>query len=120
MNIETVRYYERRGLMDKPDKPAQGWRVYGDDALRRIRFIKRAQSLGFSLDEIAELLALRESSHTIACERAAQRVRGKIEDLAGRIAELASMRDELSALVGRCEQRGPSASCAILDAFDGN
>lgn len=119
VNVETVRYYERRGLLVKPEKPTQGWRVYGDDALRRIRFIKRAQALGFSLDEISELLGWQAMKTPEACERTAEKTRAKIEELESRIAELESMRDTLGDLVGICDRRGPTANCSILEAFDG-
>ena len=119
VNVETVRYYERRGLLEKPVKPRQGWRVYGDDALRRIRFIKRAQGLGFSLDEISELLSLHARRNPGACEQAVHATRAKIEEIDGKIAELTGMRNELGSLVATCQRTGPSASCAILEAFDG-
>ncbi len=120
VNVETVRYYERRGLLEKPTKPSQGWRVYGDDALRRIRFIKRAQGLGFSLDEIAELLVLRATRNSSACAQASEKTRVKIEEIGGRISDLAAMRDALQALVDKCDASGPSSDCAVLRALDGD
>lgn len=113
VGIETVRYYQRRGLMPVP--PATGAvRRYGDDALKRLRFIRHAQRAGFSLDEIAELLAL-DAGNDRARVRALAAAR--VAALDARIAELAAARDALQRLARTCA-RGSAGRCPILAAFD--
>lgn len=119
VGVETVRYYQRRGLMNEPKRPsggglAGGVRRYGDDDVRRLRFIKTAQTAGFTLEEIGELLALdatddRPRAHEIARER--------IVALDARIAELQAARAALVRLADRCAFSG-SGPCPILTAFE--
>src|SRR4051812_24328689 len=102
VNVETVRYYQRRGLMSVPPRPMGGQRRYPDEALRQITFIRRAQDLGFTLDEITSLLVLaREGDWREARDYADQ----KREALAARVAELNRMRRQLARLVRRCDER---------------
>src|SRR5216683_4234358 len=84
VNRETVRYYERRRLLPRPSRSVSGYRVFSDDALRRLRFIRHAKALGFSLNEISELLVLRVNS-VDACDRVRSRTRAKIADIDGKI-----------------------------------
>lgn len=117
VRIDTVRYYERRGLMPEPRRSASGYRNYDADAVRRLRFIRRAQALGFTLDEIGELLALRADPANHAEVRATAQAR--LADIDGRIRELAVLRDSLSQLVRDCaaaDRRG--AACPILDVLE--
>lgn len=113
VNLETIRYYERRGLLQRPARSAAGYRQFAPEAARRLRFIKRAQELGFSLDEIRELLALgnqpRQNRTTIR-----MRAQRKIEDINQRIGALSAMRSGLRQLVNQCERCGPSAECPIV------
>ena len=115
VNTQTLRYYERRGLLPKPPRRGSGYRDYAPDAVRIVRFIKRAQELGFSLDEIEELVRLRG---TRAADR--HRVRAiaerKIADIDARIAHLQSMRDALDQAVQSC-RRGGRAECPIIEAL---
>ncbi len=117
VNLETIRYYERRGLLPKPARTAAGYRQFAPDAARRLRFIKRAQQLGFSLAEICELLALgtqpRQNRATIR-----MRAQEKIEDINGKIAGLTAMKTILHELVNQCENCGPSARCPIVASLD--
>jgi MerR family mercuric resistance operon transcriptional regulator len=117
VNLETVRYYERRGLLPKPPRTQAGYRQFSPDAARRLRFIKRAQELGFSLDEVQELLALRIEPRK---NRAAIRSRAqtKIADIDRKIAALTDMKATLLDLALRCKQCGPSADCPILASLD--
>src|SRR5215467_5078830 len=87
VNVETVRYYERRGLLPKPPRGASGYRLFPPEALRRLQFIRRAQELGFSLDEICELLALRMSPKA-RCAAVKARAEAKIADIESRISTL--------------------------------
>lgn len=118
VNAQTLRYYERRGLLPRPNRRGSGYREYSADAVRIVRFIKRAQELGFSLDEIEDLVRLRGVKRT---ER--QRVRAiaqrKIAEIDSKIQRLRSMRGALDHLVHACEQGGP-AECQIIEALNGD
>jgi MerR family mercuric resistance operon transcriptional regulator len=116
VNAQTLRYYERRGLLARPPRRGSGYREYPADAVRIVRFIKKAQELGFSLDEIEELVRLRGVRRG---ER--HRVRAiaerKIADIDQKIARLQSMRGALDQLVDACH-KGGAVDCAIIDALD--
>ena len=117
VNVQTVRYYERRGLLHDPRHRGDGYREYGDVTLERLRFIRRAQELGFTLAEITGLLALRLDPHTTAAEVKA-RAEEKIGEIEGRIRDLTRIRDALSHLAGRCRGgRAPAGDCPLLDAL---
>src|SRR5262245_11841941 len=117
VNLETIRYYERRGLIPKPARTAAGYRQFSPDAARRLRFIKRAQELGFSLDEGRELMALgptpRQNRTTIRA-----RAQVKIDDINRKIVALTAMKETLRELVNRCQHCGPSAECPIVASLD--
>jgi Hg(II)-responsive transcriptional regulator len=118
VNVQTIRYYERRGLLPAPPRRISGYRELAPDTVRRIRFIKRAQDLGFSLDEVAELLKLRTARpHT------RQRVRGiaerRLEQVERKIAELQAMRNALRTLVQHCHSGG-TLECPIIEALEGS
>jgi Cu(I)-responsive transcriptional regulator len=116
VNTQTLRYYERRGLLPKPPRRGSGYREYPDDAVRIVRFIKRAQELGFSLDEVEELVRLRGVRRG---ER--QRVRAiaerKIGQIDQKISQLQAMRTALAHLVDSCHHGG-AAECPIIDALN--
>ena len=114
VNVETVRYYQRRGLIHEPRKPPGGHRRYPDDTLRRIGFIRRAQHLGFTLDEIGLLL---EQSDGPACKEARQVAEKRLEVVESRLAELERMRDELARLIAEC--RRSRTSGPLLDHLFG-
>jgi len=117
VNVQTLRYYERRGLLPTPPRRTSGYRDFPDDAVRVVRFIKRAQDLGFSLEEVAELLRLRR--HT---GRNRQRIRAvaerKVTQIERKIGELERMKHALQALVRACHQ-GAALECPIIEALDG-
>lgn len=117
VNIETLRYYEQRGLLPKPLRSSANYRLYPHDSVRRVRFIKGAQELGFTLKEIVELLGLRVSPRA-DCADVRQRGKAKIADIDEKILTLQAMREVLSRLVKRCRGRGPATECPILDAMD--
>ncbi|MGH7573586.1 MAG: MerR family transcriptional regulator [Longimicrobiales bacterium] len=117
VNIQTVRYYERRGLMPEPARTQAGYRQYRPEAADRLRFIKRAQDLGFSLVEITELLALRVK-HASACATVEARAREKIAVVDRKISELHGMKRTLERLAAACEQREPTSDCPILEALE--
>ena len=117
VNLETVRYYERQGLLPEPPRTAAGYRVFPREAARRLRFIKRAQELGFSLNEIGELLELRIKP---GAKRADMRARAeaKITDIDEKIRTLQAMKKTLRHLTERCDGCGPLAECPILESLD--
>lgn len=118
VNLETIRFYERRGLLPKPPRTASGYRTFSPEMVRRVRFIKRAQELGFSLKEIKELLALRVDPAT-TCADVRQQAEAKVNDIDEKIRTLRSMRKVLTRLVAACPSRGPTDDCPILDSLDG-
>lgn len=117
VNIQTVRYYERRGLLPVPRRSAAGYRQYPEDVVPRIRFIKRAQELGFALEEAAELLALRVR-HGEACHDVSDRVKAKVTLVRQKLRELEGLERVLEGLVEACERRAPTAECPILEALE--
>lgn len=117
VNIETVRYYERQGLIPPPPRRESGYREYPEETVKRIRFIKRAQELGFSLKEVAELLALRVGPET-TCGEIRKVAEAKITDIEGKMRTLQSMREVLTKLAAACSGRGPTSECPILEALE--
>jgi len=117
VNRETVRYYERRRLLPRPSRSASGYRVFADDAVRRLRFIRHAQELGFSLNEIRELLALRVRT-VDTCESVKERAQAKIGDIERKIRALQQMRRVLGELVNACARRRNTDECPILDSLE--
>jgi Hg(II)-responsive transcriptional regulator len=117
VNRETVRYYERRRLLSRPSRLISGYRVFSDDAVRRLRFIRHAKMLGFSLNEIRELLALRVDSID-ACDRVRVRTQAKLADIDNKIRSLRQMKAALTRLVAACERRGKTKDCPILDSLE--
>jgi DNA-binding transcriptional MerR regulator len=113
VNPQTLRYYERRGLLPEPRRSAAGYRAYGSDAVRIIRFIKRAQDLGFALDDVETLLHLAEGGPD-SCDAARALATEKIADLERRIAQLQTMRAALARLVDTCDQPRHRRDCPIL------
>lgn len=118
VNVETIRFYERRGLIDQPPKPQSGgFRIYGPETIQRIRFIREAQELGFSLREAAELLSLRaDASANARTVRA--RVQHKLADVEARIGRLQIIRTALNDLLAACPGRGPARRCTILESLE--
>ncbi len=117
INLETVRYYERQGLMPKPPGSSSGYRLFSADAAQRLRFIRRAQEIGFSLKEIRDLLALRVSPRTTSAE-IRKRAEAKISDIEGKIKTLESMRKSLRKLTNSCAGCGPISECPIIESLD--
>ena len=117
INLETVRYYERRGLLPKPPRSATGYRLFPAEAAQRLRFIRHAQELGFSLTEIRELLTLRISPRTSRSE-IRKRAEDKIVDIEKKIKRLESMRKSLRKLTTSCTGCGPASDCPILESLD--
>lgn len=114
---ETIRYYERRGLVQRPPRSPAGYRQYDGSAARRVRFIRQAQSVGFSLEEIADLLAMRVVREN-QCAEVKARFQRKVADIDARIATLQRMRRAVLDLAASCVGAGPIPDCPILRALD--
>jgi Hg(II)-responsive transcriptional regulator len=117
VNVQTLRYYERRGLLPRPPRRTSGYREFPDDAVRIVRFIKRAQDLGFTLDEVEELLRLRNDKRRdrVRIRSVAER---RVKQIDGKIAELQAMKKALSHLLHCCRD-GSTLECPIIEALDG-
>ena len=115
--IDTVRFYEREGLLNKPARTAAGYRYYSSDAVARLRFIRQAKDLGFSLSEIKELLALRVAPGK-SCADVRAHAEHKIADVDRRIASLKRVRGALVKLASACSGKGPVSQCPILEALE--
>jgi len=116
VGIDTVRFYERSGLVRQPPRPASGFRHYPEETVARIRFIRQAQTLGFTLKEISGLLALRVTPGT-DCSVVRTRAAEKLGGVVARIAEMERIRGALETLVAACPGSGALARCTILDAL---
>ena len=117
VGVETVRFYERQGLIEKPPRRESGYREYPVDTVDRVRFIKRAKELGFSLKEIKELMALRLAPGT-TCGQIKKRAEDKIEDIEDKIGSLQRMKRALRKLTAACGGKGSVSQCPILDALE--
>ena len=117
VNVETIRYYQRRRLLSKPQRPASGFRSYSGEDIQRIRFIKKAQELGFSLKEIQELLNLRVDSQ-FACTQVENKTDDKIQDIDGKIKTLKQIRAALIKLKNSCRTSAPLTRCPVLEALE--
>ena len=116
VGVETVRFYEREGLLEEPPRRASGYRQYSQEAVKRIGFIKRAKTLGFSLKEIGELLLLRVDAQT-SCNEVMQRTEAKIAEVERKLVELQRMRQALLQVHSLCVGQGPTGSCPMLEAL---
>jgi Cu(I)-responsive transcriptional regulator len=119
LGIETVRFYEREGLIEPPERSDSNYRIYSSRAVSRLRFIKRAKTLGFTLREIKELLSLR---HDPSASKSAVKlqVEAKIEDIKQKISDLKNIQQTLEALDECCNGQGPTDDCPILKALEGD
>lgn len=114
VGVETIRFYQRKGLVPEPPKPSGAIRRYGAADVERLRFVKSAQSLGFSLDEVAELLRLEDGAR---CKEASYLAESKLADIRRKIAELSRMEAALSGLVAACHVGRSKVSCPLIAAF---
>ena len=118
VNVETLRFYERRGILPEPPRRESGYREYPAETVDLIRFVKRAQELGFSLEEIRELLDLRDGPRQRS-KKVPRLVKSKIAEIERKIRDLQSMREALSSLLCACEKNGTRASCPIIESLSG-
>ena len=118
VNIQTLRYYERIGLVKPEARRESGYRLYTEEAARRVRFIKHAQQLGFSLVEIAQLLRLRVRK-TVHCEEVRSKTEARLESVRKKIESLGKMAKVLEALIESCRSRALTDPCPILSSLEG-
>jgi MerR family mercuric resistance operon transcriptional regulator len=112
VNVETIRYYQRRRLLEEPAKPSGGYRHYPMEMVKRVRFIKRAQSLGFTLEDVAGLLQLNDSD---ACTKTRHLAERKLILIEQKIHELAAIHDALADLVDQCNRKLKRGACPIIE-----
>jgi MerR family mercuric resistance operon transcriptional regulator len=117
VGVETVRFYERKGLLAEPNRRPSGYRQYGEEVVNRLRFIKRAKELGFTLNEIKDLLSLRLDP-TTTCADVKERAEEKIDDIEAKIRTLRRMKNALVKVTKACSGRGGTSECPILEALD--
>ncbi|OIP19172.1 MAG: Hg(II)-responsive transcriptional regulator [Comamonadaceae bacterium CG_4_9_14_3_um_filter_60_33] len=114
VNVETIRFYQRKGLLPQPDRPLGSIRRYGDADVARVRFVKSAQQLGFSLDEVAELLQLHDGTQ---CSQARTLAKHKLIDVRRKLADLTRIEAALTALVAQCDASGGQVDCPLIAAL---
>jgi MerR family mercuric resistance operon transcriptional regulator len=114
VNVETIRFYQRKGLLFEPVRPYGSIRRYGKVDVARVKFVKAAQRLGFNLDEIGQLLKLDDGTH---CSEAAELASLRLADVRARLADLTRMEAALSKLVGRCRAHHGNVSCPLIAAL---
>ena len=117
VEVSTVRYYERRGLLAEPPRAASGYRQYDEVVIDRIRFVRRAQDLGFTLEETEELLALRIEDPS-SCRVVEEATRAKLRSVEAKIRELERLRGVLTRLVGACEAKETTEECPVLGMLE--
>ena len=117
VNIQTVRYYERAGLLHPISKTGAGYRLYGEGELKRLRFVRHAKELGFTLKEIKELMELRVDSPS-ACAEVLKRAEEKLRDVEEKIEKLNELRGILNELTTACRERTPTGECPILKSIE--
>lgn len=113
VNKETIRYYQRRGLMPEPKKPVQGYRLYNEEHANRIRFIRRAQELGFTLDEVAQLIDLGKQD----CRKTQRLAESKLDTIEEKIKDLRKLEKGLKQLVQSCETNSNKAKCPLVQSL---
>ncbi|ACM33604.1 MULTISPECIES: MerR family transcriptional regulator [Diaphorobacter] len=117
VGVEAVRYYQRGGLLAAPDRVDGGFRQYSDDNVRRLRFIKRAQALGYSLENVAELMSLSSTRDQL---RVREITRERVAEIRERVADLQSMASALESLVDCCARASDGSACSIIAALAGD
>ena len=118
LGIETVRFYERQGLIAPPPRTDSNYRIYPEEEISRLKFIKRAKDLGFTLKEIKELFHLQHDPHATKAD-VKKRTEEKIEDIKKRVQDLSKIQAALEHLAGACDGHGPMSECPIMDALTG-
>ena len=116
INVETIRFYERKGIIEQPEKPVAGYRHYSDEIVQRIRFIKRSQDLGFTLEEITGLLSLDNQP----CDKVQELAVNKLSKIQEKIADLNRLEQALKTLLVQCKDNSDDFSCPIIKSLQGS
>lgn len=117
VSIDTIRFYERQGVLEKPPRRDSGYRQYSEEVVRRVRFIQCVKQLGFTLKEISDLLALRVDAQT-ECSKVKEATLAKLDQVERKLVELERMRRALLQVASLCTGAGPASACPLLDALD--
>lgn len=117
LTVEAIRFYEKQGLIEEPPRSPSGYRQYPEGVVARLDFIQRSKELGFSLREVEELLALRDSPDARSSD-VKERAEAKIRDIERKLRDLREMKEALSKLTRSCNGEGPTRECAILTAIE--
>jgi Hg(II)-responsive transcriptional regulator len=118
VGVDTIRFYERRGLLPKPERTASGYRIYKEETINRIRFVRRAKRLGFTLDEIELLLKLQDEGGEKSTVK--DITTHKLAEIDAKISDLNRMRKVLTKLASECSGKGSISTCPIIDAISDN
>ena len=118
IGIETIRFYERRGLLSPASRKSSGYRQYDEQSIVRIKFIKTAKDLGFTLDDIKDLLSLKVRKES-QCSKVQSKAQKKLQETREKISNLKKIEGILESLVDTCKQRSPTLECPILDSLKG-
>jgi len=113
INVETIRFYERKALIDQPPKPDDGYRHYPDTTVKRIQFIKRAQELGFTLEEVSRLLSLED----FPCSEVQELAENKLEAVQAKMKDLRRLESALKVLLSQCDKNEDEAHCPIINSL---
>ena len=117
VNVETIRFYQRKGLLLEPPRPLGGVRRYGESDVARVKFVKSAQRLGFNLDQVAQLLRLEDGTN---CNEAAEIAAHRLDDVRARLNDLLRIEAALSTLVRECRTRQEDVACPLIAALQHN
>jgi MerR family mercuric resistance operon transcriptional regulator len=117
VGVETIRYYQRRGILATPAKPLGGHRQYPESSLEHLAFIRRGQQMGFSLEEIIVLMTMRDGTR---CAEGRAQAKKKLDELGERVAELNRMRKRLTEIVARCDANKRKTACPLIRALEGD
>ena len=117
VNVETIRFYQRKGLLPEPGRPVGSIRRYGSADVARVRFVKSAQRLGFNLDEVGQLLQLEDGTH---CSETAELAALQLTDVRTKMADLTRIEAVLSRLVNECHAQRGTVSCPLIDSLHGS
>lgn len=117
VNVQTLRFYERKGIVPPPERTDGGYRLYPEDTISLVRFVKRAQTLGFTLSEIQELLELRDNPHR-SCRRVKEVAEAKLDEVEEKLADLRRLKKALRGLAQSCDSDAGRLTCPILEALD--
>ena len=117
VNVQTIRYYERRELLKPSSRSSSGYRYYNDDSLKRVKFIKQAQDIGFRLEEISGLLDIRSQTPN-QCKKASAQAKQKLGEVQGKIKNLKSMEKKLKQIINACEKNKKISCCPMIDNLE--